>query len=192
MSNDLRNSLELRTANIRHYFPDVLVNAVEFKELGNVVDPELNRIIKILVLNTFVFDLDEYGASRWEEMLKLTPRSTDTIDDRRMAILAKITPNTPYTHRTLETLLDGICGENNYSISIKHNQYCIKILIALGVKRQRQTAEYMLRCILPANLAIEIDLMYNRHIDLKRFTHERITELIYTHHDLRAEVLADA
>lgn len=109
-----------------------------------------------------------------------------------MAILAKITPNTPYTHRTLETLLNGICGENNYSISIKHNQYCIKILIALGVKRQRQTAEYMLRCILPANLAIEIDLMYNRHIDLKRFTHERITELIYTHHDLRAEVLADA
>lgn len=76
MSNDLRNSLELRTANIRYYFPDVLVNAVEFKELGNAVDPELNRIIKILVenaLNTFVFDLDEYGASRWEEMLKLTP-----------------------------------------------------------------------------------------------------------------------
>lgn len=195
MSNDLRNSLELRTANIRHYFPDVLVNAVEFKELGKAVDPELNRIIKILVknaLNTFVFDLNEYGALRWEKMLKLTPRSTDTIDDRRMAILAKITPNTPYTHRTLETLLNGICGENNYSISIKHNQYCIKILIALGVKRQRQTAEYMLRCILPANLAIEIDLMYNRHIDLKRFTHERIKELMYTHHDLRAEVLADA
>lgn len=67
-----------------------------------------------------------------------------------------------------------------------------KILIALGVKRQRQTAEYMLRCILPANLTIEIDLMYNRHIDLKRFTHGRMKELMYTHHDLRAEVLADA
>ena len=91
-----------------------------------------------------------------------------------------------------QILLDVICGEGNYSIDLKHDQYYIKILIALGVKRQRQTAEYMLRCILPANLTIEIDLMYNRHIDLKRFTHRRMKELMYTHHDLKAEVLADA
>lgn len=195
MSNNLRDSLKLREANIRHYFPDVLVNAVEFKEFAKTVDPEMNCIIGLLVekaLNTFVFDLDEDGATRWEDMLKLTPRSADTLDDRRMAILAKITPNTPYTYRKLEILLDGICGEGNYSINLKHNQYYIKILIALGVKRQRQTTEYMLRCILPANLTIEIDLMYNRHIDLKRFTHGRMKELMYTHHDLRAEVLADA
>ncbi len=195
MSNDLWDSLELREANIRHYFPDVLANAVEFKELADVIDPELNRIIKLLVekaLNTFVFDLDEDGAARWEEMLKLTPRSTDTLDDRRIAILAKITPNTPYTYTQLEILLNGICGEGNYSIDLKHDQYYIKILIALGVKRQRQTAEYMIRCILPANLKIDINLMYNRHIDLKRFTHGRMKELMYTHHYLRAEVLADA
>lgn len=195
MSNELRNSLILRAANIRHYFPDVLANAVEFKELAGVVEPELNLIIKLLIeeaLDTFVFDLDEDGAERWEKMLKLTPRSTDTIDDRRMAILAKIAPNTPYTHRKLEMLLDSICGTGNYRIDLKHNQYYIKILIALGVKRQRQTAEYMLRCVLPANLTIEVDLIYNRHIDLKRFTHGRIKELIYTHHDLREEVLADA
>lgn len=195
MSNNLRDSLKLRKANIKHYFPDVLANAVEFKEFAKTVDPELNCIIGLLVekaLNTFVFDLDADGATRWEDMLKLIPRSTDTLNDRRMAILVKITPNAPYTYKKLEILLDGICGEGNYSIDLKHDQYYIKILIALGVKRQRQTAEYMLRCILPANLTIEIDLMYNRHIDLKRFTHRRMKELMYTHHDLKAEVLADA
>lgn len=195
MSDDLRNSIECRETNIRHYFPDVLANAVEFNEFANVVEPELNRVIKLLIekaLDTFVFDLDEDGAGRWEKMLKLSSRNADTLDDRRMAILAKIMPNTPYTHRKLEILLDEICGEGNYSINLKHSQYYIKILIALGVKRQRQTAEYMLRCILPANLTIEIDLMYNRHIDLKRFTHGRMKEWMYTHHDLRAEVLADA
>ena len=30
MSNNLRDGLELRDANIKHYFPDVLANAVEF------------------------------------------------------------------------------------------------------------------------------------------------------------------
>lgn len=195
MSNNLRDSLELRDANIKHYFPDVLANAVEFKEFAKTVDPELNCIIGLLVekaLNTFVFDLDEDGATRWETMLKLTPRSTDTLDDRRMAILAAITPNTPYTHRKLEVMLDSICDEGNYSIDLKHSQYYIKVLVALGVKRQRQTCEYMLRCILPANLTVEIDLKYNRHIDLKRFTHGRMKEFHYTHHDLREEVLADA
>ena len=195
MSNNLRDSLELRDANIKHYFPDVLANAVEFKEFAKTVDPELNCIIGLLVekaLNTFVFDLDEDGATRWETMLKLTPRSTDTLDDRRMAILAAITPNTPYTHRKLEVMLDSICGEGNYSIDLKHSQYYIKVLVTLGVKRQRQTCEYMLRCILPANLTVEIDLKYNRHIDLKRFTHGRMKEFHYTHHDLREEVLADA
>lgn len=122
MSDDLRNSIECRETNIRHYFPDVLANAVEFNELANVVEPELNRIIKLLVekaLDTFVFDLDEDGARRWEKMLKLSPRNADTLDDRRMAILAKIMPNTPYTHRKLEILLDEICGEGKLQYQSK-------------------------------------------------------------------------
>ena len=195
MTNNLRNNLDFRKADIRRHFPDVLANALEFKEYADVVEPELNTIIELLIkraFDTFVFDLDDEGAHRWETMLKLTPRSTDTLDDRRMAILAAITPNTPYTHRKLEVMLDSICGEGNYSIDLKRSQYYIKVLVALGVKRQRQTCEYMLRCILPANLTVEIDLKYNRHIDLKRFTHGRMKEFHYTHHDLREEVLADA
>ena len=55
MSNNLRDSLKLRKTNIKHYFPDVLANAVEFKEFAKTVDPELNCIIGLLVekaLNT--------------------------------------------------------------------------------------------------------------------------------------------
>lgn len=195
MSDTLRDTIEMRDANIRRYFPDVLAPAVEFKVYADVVEPELNVLIGLMIknaLNTFVFDLDEEGAARWEAMLKLTPRSADTLDDRRMAILATITPNTPYTYRKLEIMLADICGEGNYSINLQHNQYYIKVLVALGVKRQRDTAEYMLKCVLPANLTIEVDLMYNRHIDLKRFTHGRMNSLSLTHHDLREEVLPDA
>lgn len=195
MSNTLRNSLSMRAATIHRYFPDVLANAVEFTEYADAVESELDILIELMIkraLDTFVFDLDEEGAERWEHMLKLTPRSSDTLEDRRMAILAAITPNTPYTYRKLEILLNDLCGEDNYSIDLRHNQYYIKVLISLGVKRQRQTAEYMLRCVLPANLTIEIDLMYNRHIDLQRFTHGRMNDLQLTHHDLREEVLPDA
>lgn len=195
MSNALRNSLSMRAATIRRYFPDVLANAVEFTEYADVVEPELDILIRLMIkraLDTFVFDLDEEGAERWERMLKLSPRNSDTLEDRRTAILAAITPNTPYTYRKLEIILDDICGEGNYGIDLRHNQYYIKILVALGVKRQRQIAEYMLRCVLPANLTIEVRLMYNRHIDLQRFTHGRMNELQLTHYDLREEVLPDA
>ena len=98
MSDTLRDTIEMRDANIRRYFPDVLAPAVEFKAYADVVEPELNVLIGLMIkhaLDPFVFDLDEEGAARWEAMLKLTPRSADTLDDRRMAILATITPNTP-------------------------------------------------------------------------------------------------
>lgn len=159
MSNDLRNSLELRTANIRHYFPDVLVNAVEFKELGKAMDPELNRIIKILVenaLNTFVFDLNEYGALRWEKMLKLTPRSTDTIDDRRLAILQKIMASTPYTIRKLQSMFDGGYGVNEIIATEEISKYNLNLMVTEKAFENIQKIKAFTRSIIPANLTISI------------------------------------
>lgn len=195
MANTLRNSLKMRNATIRRYFPDVLANAAEFQGLADVVEPELDKIIGLLMkhaLDTFVFDLDEDGCMRWEKMLKLTPRGTDTIDDRRTAILATIVPNTPYTLRQVKNILNGLCGEGNYTVDLNHNKYHIKISVSLGAKRQRDIVVYSMKCILPANLTIEVVLLYNRHIDLKRFTHGRMKSIPLTHRQLKEEVLPNA
>ena len=68
MNDTLRDTLSLRESNVRRYFPDVLANACEFIAYADVLEPELNLLIKKILgegLNTFVYDIDEQGAARY-------------------------------------------------------------------------------------------------------------------------------
>lgn len=66
----------MREVKLENYFPSVLANAREFIELAKSENPELEKLRELLYkwfLNTFVYDLDIDGASRWECMLEIIP-----------------------------------------------------------------------------------------------------------------------
>ncbi len=45
----------------------------------------------------------------------------------------------------------------------------------------------MMRNIAPYNLSVSVELQYNRHIDLLRFTHQKLSQSKYK--ELKEEVL---
>ena len=137
-----------------------------------------NLIIKIFK-EQYIYTADEYGLDQWEKILELQPEPTDSVDTRRFVILAALLGQRPYTMIKLR--------EGNYKIIEDFNNYRIKFKISLGVKKQRDIVANMLKQIIPMNLIFDVDLLYNRHIDLSRFTHKELAE--FTHFALNQEVL---
>jgi hypothetical protein len=84
------------------YLPDVLKDVREYQALMFSEQPEFSALytqISGLLNNQFVETSDEYGVKRWEKMLKIVPKSTCTLDERKFNILSKFSERLPYTYR---------------------------------------------------------------------------------------------
>lgn len=159
MSDTLRKSLDLRAANVRRYFPDVLANAREFVALADVTEPELDAVIGEMAgaaLNTFVLDIDERGARRWEDMLGLTAAAGATLEERRRQILAKINAQLPYTIRNFQKMLNATFGAGVVTVSVDHDKYAEWLSIAPGADIDQGFLTTYARQISPANLTLNI------------------------------------
>lgn len=146
-----------RTVKIELYFPSVLSNAREFIDIANIENPEFKLITDACnkwFLNGFVYDIDKDGAERWEDMLNLTPKVTDTLEQRRQRILAKLNSLLPYTYRRLVEMLNGIYGIGNVKITLDYDNYWLYADIPYSLKSKVQELFTYLRAIIPANLGI--------------------------------------
>lgn len=147
-----------RDVRLQRYHPDVLAPAKEFKALAAAENPEFNVVWEFawkLIANTFVLDIDEDGAERWENMLHLRRLPEDTLADRRLRILITINAIVPYTIRRLQQLLDAGYGEGN-AVASTNNEYELWIDIDNSIIFSTVAMRIMLRAIVPANLTINI------------------------------------
>ena len=147
-----------RDVRLQRYYPDVLAPAKEFKVLAAAENPEFNLLwggAWKWLANTFVLDIDEDGAARWEAMLHLRPLPEDTLADRRMRILLAINAIIPYTIRRLQQLLDAGYGEGN-AVASTNTDYELWIDINNSIIFSTVAMRIMLRAIVPANLTINI------------------------------------
>lgn len=147
-----------RDAAVQRYYPSVMAPAKEFKALAAAENPEFSLLWDAAwkwFANTFVLDIDEDGAVRWESMLKLHPLPEDTLADRRMRILIAINAVIPYTIRRLQQILDAGYGEGN-AIASTNTDYELWIDINNSIIFSTVPMRVMLRAIVPANLTINI------------------------------------
>ena len=148
----------LRQAVVERYFPSVIANAFEFKELAKVENAELMLVWAVAVkwfLNTHVYEIDLDGASRWEQMLSIIPPADAGLDERRAAILAKLNTSLPYTIRRLQQILDACYGAN-YAVATTTNKYELIVTIDNKAIFFVNSMRPLLKCIVPANLIIKI------------------------------------
>lgn len=134
----------------------------------------------------FIHDATENGVSRWERILKISPKGTDTLDERKFRILARLNQELPYTLRKLDQVLTNLCGADGYSVKVNHSEYHIQVKLALSNESNYSDVEGILKKMLPANLTQSIEIMYNSHKVLNRFNHAELAA--YTHDQLRKEV----
>lgn len=173
--------------------PPVLQECREFKAVCDAETPELKALwaaIENARDDQYIPSLTVTGIKRWEKILGVTPKADETFDDRRFRILNRVNESLPFTYRFLENQFTILCGENGYRLQLDHGNYRLVVRVELASKSKYTDVDALLKRVVPANMIIDLSLMYNQHQEVGRFTHAQLHS--YTHEQIRSEVLPDA
>lgn len=178
-----------REINILNYLPDFIKEFREFKKLAEAENPELLILWETYENvrdDQFIKDSTENGVKSWERILKIIPKGSDTLEARKFRILTRLNEKLPYTYTKLEQQLASLCGETGYSLKLLNNEYTLFVRVALAVKSNFEEVKKLLQKMVPANLIIDLSLLYNTHLILEGYTNATLAN--YTHNYLRNEV----
>jgi uncharacterized protein YmfQ (DUF2313 family) len=168
----------------------------EYREMATIMETEQFEIDRLwtevenALADQFLLEATVNSVKRWESMLGISPKDTDTLEERRFRILTKLNQELPYTFRKLEQVLTNLCGADGFSIEVYAAEYHIEIKLAVGNHNNYSEVETLLKKMIPANMTQYIRLMYNKYERLAQFTHGRLST--YNHTQLRNEVLTNA
>ncbi|MGN4125961.1 putative phage tail protein [Lysinibacillus sphaericus] len=113
-----------------------------------------------------------------------TPKCIET---RKFRILTRYQEQAPYSYRVLKQLLDSLLGEGQYELKRDVAAKTLSVKIELTVKGMFDAVVVMLERITPQNMALTVQLRYNQHSTLARYTHAQLAA--FTHKQLREEVM---
>ena len=138
-----------------------------------------------LLANQFIKTAGNLGLSRWEKILGITPKGTDTLDDRRFRVLARLNEELPYTLPQLRVILENLCGPGNSSAEV--TDYTLLVKVGVAAKKNFEDVQNLLERVAPVNLVLVVQQLFNIHETLKGFTHAQLAW--YTHLEVRTEEL---
>lgn len=168
------------------YLPPVLK---EIEELNTILDAQQSEVYDLsaglenMFKDQFIKDATERGLSKREKIFGIQPKATESESDRKFRIYTRLSEQLALTLPRLKQQLGYLCN-NDYSVSLK--EYTLKVRLALNVKSNYDDVAALLKRVVPANIIIDLDLLYNRHMDLK-YTHEYLSQ--YTYKQVRDEKL---
>ena len=164
-----------------------------YREMAVIMETEQVEVDRLwievenAIADQFILEASEEGVKRWESMLKISPKDTDTLDERKFRILTELNQELPYTVRKLEQALTNLCGAGNYSINIRANEYHIEVKLALVNRNNHEEVVGILKKMLPANMTQVVQIMYNTNSVIAKFTHEQLS--VYKHEQIKTEVV---
>ena len=173
------------------YLPEVFGVIKEFKGFADGANPELEKAWKAVedaYNDLYLYTMGEDKIKRWERQLGIQPMGTDTIEDRRFRIINRLNAQLPYTDRMLEYHLNQMCGENGYRKVLDADAFLLTVKIALTSKKQFNEIHEFIKEMLPANMILDYDLLYNQYLTLAGYTHAELSA--YTYGNLRDEVIS--
>ena len=179
-----------KEVNLISYQSKIIQEIREFKVLSEIENSKLECVwqaVEDAINDQFATSLTDNGCKRWENIMEINAKDTDDLDFRRFRILSKLNEQLPYTYRMLEIQLQTLCGDNGYKMILRNNEYTLVVKIALASKNKYSDVESTLRKYVPANIVLDVSLMYNTHEIISQFTYEQLTQ--FTHEQLREEVL---
>ena len=182
----------VKEVDLLSYQSNIIQQIREFKVLSKVENPKLECVwhaVEDAIDDQFATSLTDNGCKRWESIMEINAKDTDDLDFRRFRILSKLNEQLPYTYRMLELQLRTLCGDDGYTMVLRNNEYTLKVRIALTSKSKYSDVESTLRKFVPANIVIDVSVMYNTYEVLSQFTHEQLAS--FTYYKLREEVIVN-
>lgn len=179
------------TRSLMSYLPYVLRDYTEIQAILVGQQPELDQVweaAESLLENQFIVSAEGLGLGRWEKILGITPKGTDSLEDRRFRILARWNEELPYTIKQLRAILETLCGAGNYTAEMD-GAYTLSVKVGLAAKSSFADVQAMLERITPQNLVLALSQLYNTWNEAKRFTWNRAKTMTWK--IMREEVLPE-
>lgn len=174
--------------------PEFIQEIKEMKVIMSVEDnfltaggDNLDLAVKNVFKDQFINTATEKGVKRYEDMLRITARATGELDVRRFRLFVRFNEKLPYTVPKLKEQLTALCGDSGYSIVLDAVNFNLVVKIALKSKGMADEVGAMLERMVPLNMTIDLDLMYNQHLTVGKYTHGFLSK--YTQKGIRDEVL---
>lgn len=139
------------------YLPEYLREYKEERAIQEALQPEVGQIRELsgeMLQEAFILTEGSCGAGRWEKILKIHPKDTDSLQTRNLRILARINEVLPYTMTTLRRFLDSVLGAGMYDIHLEAEKYLLDIQIFLEhLGKVKEIRDYIEQ-ITPVNLIL--------------------------------------
>lgn len=144
-----------REVDLLSYLPPFLQEFKENRETLEAENPEFvlvwngaDRVLR----NEFIETADESGISRFENILKITPSGSDTLEIRRRRVLFRWFNKIPYTLRYFLERLAAICGDSNFTVTKEFLHYSIDITTRLEWPGQTAELDRLIEEMMPCNM----------------------------------------
>lgn len=177
--------------NLIEYLPENLRNVEEYNAILTLAEqPEMVELWEAeenILKDQFIADATENGISRWEKILGIVPKATDSLDSRKISILTRINEQIPFTLTTLKEQLEAICGKGECDVDLEADKYTLSVKVALTAASNLNDVNLFLKRVVPANLIVHLTLKYNQHSMFSTYTHQDLST--FTHEQLRNEVM---
>lgn len=124
----------MRRQRLINYLPPVLRGVMEFEEITNAQQPEMDNAwdaLNTVMDNQFIDTATNAGISMWEKELNIVPLVTDTLEDRRRRVKAAWNYGAVYTYNWLASWLKKSCDGNDESPIIK--DYTLHVTLSAAI-----------------------------------------------------------
>lgn len=173
------------------YLPEVLAEQKELLAIGAVVDQQLLLLqtqVEQLLRNRYIDTADASTLKRLLAILGLDYNPDMSLDEQRNQIKARKQMRFITNLQRIRAMLAEING-NDATLSMDYDTLVMTVRVALSSKHNFSTVQELLTDIVPANLVLDVSLLYNQHSYLAGFTHAQLAA--FTHKQLREDVLHD-
>lgn len=142
--------LDPRT-HLPQYYKDVREIDIIAKAVMYVLSNLRAEILQILA-NNFVQTANEYGVERLERILDITPDPTLDLESRRQRVLSKMATSTIFTLRVLQTNLQEMCDNGEYTLDMNYDTFYMDLKVRVGKKGMLDVLYDLLYTMLPAHV----------------------------------------
>lgn len=148
----------IREVDLISYLPPYMANFKEIAVTLEAENPEFTLVWKAtdrLLYNEFIETADEYGISRFENILGILPSSEDTLDSRRARVQARWFDTIPYTLRAFIAKLAALSGDNDFTVTKYYDYYRVDLLTQLEMFGQVDELKHMIENMFPCNIIVK-------------------------------------
>ncbi len=177
-------------ADLIKLIPYIFHDIREFNEIFSAVASVASKFeekVKQQETDFYIYseDISENAVDRLAKSIK-TDVSGLSFEDKVFKIKTVLLDKRPYNIPNVKNMISSLCGEDGYTFDMDNDCFSVSVKLDLGRKNQFAAVFELLDKVIPSNMVLNVELLYNLHSDLSDKTHGDLS--VMTHEQIRSDV----